>query len=432
MKLPIMPGSSSSIAVFLLCLLPAGTRGQQPGRYCNGNFIDGDGALAIPGGWTSVPDYAFEYCTSLASVSFSNSSVTSVGASAFNGCSALESVVFGNSDSNSRGHMSQLMIVGHKAFIGCNALATVLYGFNYRLTSPRNINVSPYAFPSSGCSSHSNFDRSSFPPPGACKCVPFTPANRSAACVLEFGISRTSDRVPQTWRDGTAAARSRFTVGHTESVPGFDPGHTDTTLADLFENARPGVDGTDLVTFTVESNYAAGDPNFGSRSGVSLGDTLFVSPSTGTMSLIMDDPGNHTVSLIARTGAGPAEHTAPVVVLSWTVRVELPGTFGLRQDGPGGCGEQYMAELQGLITEVLRERAPRDDRHDVDTTVVLPGINTKRPAATSRTSSSTRPPTTPASRRPRSECWSRTGTPTPPPISATSRSTPTRAGRCSP
>ena len=29
-KLPIMPGSSSSIVVFLLCLLPAGTRGQSP------------------------------------------------------------------------------------------------------------------------------------------------------------------------------------------------------------------------------------------------------------------------------------------------------------------------------------------------------------------------------------------------------------------
>jgi len=92
----------------------------------------------------------------------------------------------------------------------------------------------------------------------------------------------------------------------------------------------------------------------------------------------MDNPGNHTVSLIARTGAGPAEHTAPVVVLSWAVQVEEPGVFGLRQDGPNGCGERYIDELQAVITEVLRERAPRDDRHDVDTTVVLPGINTTR------------------------------------------------------
>ena len=151
--------------------------------------------------------------------------------------------------------------MGGSAFSGCTKLASVVYGDNYN----RSIDITPAAFPASGC--HSNFNRSSFTPPGACKCVPFTTANHSAACALEFGVNRTSDNLPQMWRNGPAAARSGFTTGHTEIVPGFDPSHTDTTLADLFENARPGLgfDGTDLVAFTVESNYAAGDPHFGKR-----------------------------------------------------------------------------------------------------------------------------------------------------------------------
>ena len=372
---------------------------------------------------TVVGPDVFRWCTSLASVSFANSSVTTVDR-AFRGCSALESVSFTD---------SIVAFLDGDAFLNCISLQMVTYGGSYNqsivMGNPTGGAINSATFREHGCG---GADPASFAPPGVCNCVPMTADNRSASCNMDFGIPSAGRAQQERMRTHAPAdGSSRFTTGHTAIAPGFDLSNG-TALADLFENVRPGQDGRDLVAFSVVSNYAAGDPQFGERQGVSLGDALFVSLSTGTMSLKMDNPGNHTVSLIARTGAGPAEHTAPVVVLSWTVRVELPGTFGLRQDGPGGCGEQYMAELQGLITEVLRERAPRDDRHDVDTTVVLPGINTKRPAATSRTSSSTRPPTTPASRRPRSECWSRTGTPTPPPISATPRSTPTRAGRCSP
>jgi hypothetical protein len=169
-----------------------------------------------------------------------------------------------------------------------------------------------------------------------------------------------------------------FTTGHTELVSGFDLRNNTLALAELFQNVRPGQDGAPLIAFSVVSDYAAGDPNFGNRSGVSLGDALFVSSSTGTVSLTMDYPGNHTVRLIARTGTGPAERTRPVELLSWTVRVQEPGAFGLRQGHPDGCGQEYVDELQAQINRVLRERAPRDDRHDANTTIVLPGINTSR------------------------------------------------------
>lgn len=42
----------------------------------------------------------------------------------------------------------------------------------------------------------------------------------------------------------------------------------------------------------------------------------------------MDNPGSHTALPIARTGTDPAQHTKPVVVLSWTVRVEDPAPLG--------------------------------------------------------------------------------------------------------
>ena len=112
-----MPDSSSNIAVFLLCLLPAGTRGQTD-QYCNDDFIDGDGALAIPSGWHTVPPYAFSDCSALASVSFSNSGWTSVPPYAFSDCTSLASVSFSNSSVTS---------VGEGAFAGCGALASVSF-----------------------------------------------------------------------------------------------------------------------------------------------------------------------------------------------------------------------------------------------------------------------------------------------------------------
>ena len=90
-----MPSSSSNVVVVLaLLLLPAGVRGQSycngdlrcDSHYCSGTFIDPDGALVIPSDWTAVPDSAFSDCSVLASVSFSNSSVTTLGDYAFDGC----------------------------------------------------------------------------------------------------------------------------------------------------------------------------------------------------------------------------------------------------------------------------------------------------------------------------------------------------------
>ena len=117
-----MPGSSNSVVVVLaLLLLPAGVRGQNycngdnrcDSRTCNGGFIDPDGALVIPGEWTTVPDNAFDSCPALASVSFSNSSVTTLGVGAFANCTALELVSFSN---------SSVTTLGTAAFRGCSAL----------------------------------------------------------------------------------------------------------------------------------------------------------------------------------------------------------------------------------------------------------------------------------------------------------------------
>ena len=325
---------------------------------------------------------AFYGCTNLASVSFTNSSVTTVGTRAFRGCIGLVLVSFGGSNVATVGtaafarcdalvsvsfRNSSVTTVNSSAFASCSALESVLYDDDDRNQS---IAVDSGAFPASGCHN--------FMPPGACKCVPFTAANRSAPCVLEFGVNPSSGGAQQArMRNYTdAAASSAFNPGVTKTFPGFNL--SDVTLADVFQNLRPGLDlnRTDLVAFSVESNYAAGDPNFGNRSGASLGEYLLVSSSTGTVSLKMDNLGNHTVRLIARTGRGPPEWTQPAVVHEWTVQVEQPGAFSLTQGGE--CGQGYMTELQASITEKLRERTPRNDRHDLDTTVVLPGINTTR------------------------------------------------------
>ena len=63
---------------------------------------------------TSIKEYAFYDCRSLASVTIPNS-VTSIGESAFNGCSLLASVTIGKSVTS----------IGEDAFYGCSSLASV-------------------------------------------------------------------------------------------------------------------------------------------------------------------------------------------------------------------------------------------------------------------------------------------------------------------
>ena len=63
---------------------------------------------------TSIGDFAFDYCSSLTSVTIPNS-VTSIGNYAFYGCSSLTSVTIGNSVTS----------IGEAAFSGCDGLTDV-------------------------------------------------------------------------------------------------------------------------------------------------------------------------------------------------------------------------------------------------------------------------------------------------------------------
>ena len=72
------------------------------------------GAYIIPDGIKQVVAGAFDYCTSLTSISIPNS-VTSIGDHAFNNCSSLTSVTIGNSVTN----------IGYAAFGACSSLTSI-------------------------------------------------------------------------------------------------------------------------------------------------------------------------------------------------------------------------------------------------------------------------------------------------------------------
>ena len=73
--------------------------------------------VVIPDSVTSIGDYAFNYCISLASVVIPDS-VTSIGESAFSGCSSLTSIVIADS----------VEYIGNYAFAGCSNLQFNEYG----------------------------------------------------------------------------------------------------------------------------------------------------------------------------------------------------------------------------------------------------------------------------------------------------------------
>ncbi|MBE6548387.1 MAG: leucine-rich repeat domain-containing protein, partial [Ruminococcaceae bacterium] len=73
--------------------------------------------LTSPEGWTvtSIGDYAFRDCDSLASIEIPDS-VTSIGDDAFSGCSSLTSVVIGDSVTS----------IGDYAFRNCSSLTNIV------------------------------------------------------------------------------------------------------------------------------------------------------------------------------------------------------------------------------------------------------------------------------------------------------------------
>ncbi|MBQ7646069.1 MAG: leucine-rich repeat domain-containing protein, partial [Clostridia bacterium] len=71
-------------------------------------------SVTIPDGLTTIGDYAFPYCRSLASVTIGNS-VTTIGDYAFYDCGSLESVTIGDS----------VTTIGNSAFRDCISLASV-------------------------------------------------------------------------------------------------------------------------------------------------------------------------------------------------------------------------------------------------------------------------------------------------------------------
>ena len=77
-------------------------------------LVIGCGSTTIPKSVTSIEDFAFYNCSSLASIEIPNS-ITSIGSNAFSGCSSLTNVEISNS----------VISIGNSAFMGCTSLTSI-------------------------------------------------------------------------------------------------------------------------------------------------------------------------------------------------------------------------------------------------------------------------------------------------------------------
>lgn len=113
--------NNQSNGILYLCNWCLGYKGNKP-----------TGELTINEGTRGIAGYTFKDCSSLTSVTISNS-VTTIGECAFSGCSGLADVTLGNS----------LAYIGQLAFSGCSGLTSI--------TIPNSVtDISSYAF--SNCS----------------------------------------------------------------------------------------------------------------------------------------------------------------------------------------------------------------------------------------------------------------------------------------
>ena len=144
-----------------------------------------------------------------------------------------------------------------------------------------------------------------------------------------FGLSVNGRAQQQRLREYVADSiiGEQVDVGDTLAFPGFDL--TSTRLAGLFDNFTRDGDGP-VITLTVHSDYAAGEPELGQRAGVSLGDDLFVISTSGKMLLKASNPGRHRIELRAASGG-----TSPIVVLGWHMHIRS-GPNGRRCDPDHG------------------------------------------------------------------------------------------------
>jgi hypothetical protein len=159
------------------------------------------GAFTIPGSVTSIGTYAFDYCTSLTSVTI-GSGVTSIGRDAFAHCSSLTSVTIPSSVTSIGGHAfasctaltsvtftspGSLTSIGGSAFYACTSLTSIAF---LGLVAPTTVGADWILGTDAGIRGHA-YAASNFPAPGGVwngltmgEVIPVSPASDNAMLIL--------------------------------------------------------------------------------------------------------------------------------------------------------------------------------------------------------------------------------------------------------